>query len=393
MRGADGRRIGWYGLSTGTTQLVDPDPGAAAEVQAAVDAYAAATSPLRRRRVPGSPVSRVPAPRAAPVEPRDHALPRDHAEPRDPGLPRGLHRARADRPTEPDPCHEDRHEYRHEDLREDLRDRFAGEHLMRLLAARVVARGPAPSGRGRWAARDPLGAGLRHAHRAVLGQQRVGLVLAGLAPPWHVLHSVPTSDRSCLDHLLVGPGGVVVLRTVAHPDEALRVTGDLVRADGNPVSHVRLLRRQVETVADRLRGADLPVRVRGVVVVVGARSVRAGDLPAGVSVVRLGNLARWVAGLPTVLSQVDVARLAGTAAREGTWPTGTDGPTGRRPQQQRERDRAALARLTVQARDTARWRRSGRVVVGGAACAAAASLLPLLRPELVPYALAALAGG
>ena len=351
VRGSDGRRIGWYDLGTGTTQLVDPDPGAAAEVQAAVDAYVAAASPLRRRPSPGSSLSRVPAPRAAPTD--------RHAPP--------------------------------ETFSEDLRDRFPGEHVTRLLVVGAAARALAPAGRGRSAARDPLGPGLRHAHQAALGQQQVGAVLAGLPRTWHVMHCVPTSDRSCLDHLLVGPGGVVVLRTAAHPDWALRVTGDIVRPDGRPVSHVRLLRRQVGIVAERLRGPDLPVRLLGVVVVVGDRSVRTGDLPAGVSVVRLGGLASWVADLPTVLSQVDVARLASSASRPGTWPTQTDVPTGW--QQQRERDRAALVRLTALARHAARWRRAGRAGGVGAACAAAASLLLALRPELVPSAVAALTGG
>ena len=46
---ADGLRLGWYDLRTGVTQLLDPAPGAAAEVQACVDSYLAATSPLRGR--------------------------------------------------------------------------------------------------------------------------------------------------------------------------------------------------------------------------------------------------------------------------------------------------------------------------------------------------------
>ena len=36
---ADGLRLGWYDLRTGVTQLLDPAPGAAAEVQACVDSY------------------------------------------------------------------------------------------------------------------------------------------------------------------------------------------------------------------------------------------------------------------------------------------------------------------------------------------------------------------
>ena len=366
VRGPGGRRIGWYDLRTGATQVVDPDPGAAAAVQAAVDAYVAVASPLRRRQ----PLAAVPAPRPAPLEGRGHPQDREHRT------------DRTDRTGEPDLGGD------------DLRDGYPGEHVTRLLVARAVERAPVPTGRARWLSRDPIGPALLHDHQAALGQQQVGAVLARLPRPWHVMHCVPTSDRSCLDHLLVGPGGVVVLRTAAYPDGALRVGGDRVLVDGRPVSHVRLLRRQVAVVSDRLHGVGAPARVRGAVVAVGIRSVRTGDLPPGVSVVRLGDLARWVGDLPTVMSQVDVERLAATAAHPGTWPARADVPPGWRPrQQQRDRDRVALLRLTARAREAARWRRARRVVTVGAIGLLGAVLLPLPRPELAGVVLTWLAGG
>lgn len=332
----DGHALGWYDLRTGTTQLLDPAPGAAAEVQAAVDCYVAATSPLRRRPPVHALATRLPAPRSRPVA--EDAVP------------------------------------------EDLRDRLPGEHVTRLLVSRAV-----PGTRRWWpSARDPLGPALRHAHEAALGQQQVGHVLAGLAPAWRVLHAVPTSGRSWLDHLLVGPGGVVVLRTAAHPGAVVSITGSLVRAGGRPVSHVRTLHQQRATVTQRLRGADLPVAVRGVVVVVGARSVRAEGLPAGVQVLRLQDLAAWVAGLPTVVSRVDVSRLAATAARPGTWPTEVDAPAGAADRTRlRESDRAALARLTARSRVASRVRRLRRTAVLGGTAALAAAMLPV-GPDVLP---------
>ena len=248
--------------------------------------------------------------------------------------------------------------------------------------------------RRRWlSARDPFGPALRHAHEAVLGQQQVGRVLARLGPGWQALHDVPTSGRSWLDHLLVGPGGVVVLRTAAHPGEAVRVAGSLVRAGSRPVSHVRLLRSQAATVTERLRGADLPVAVRAVVVVVGARSVQASGLPAGVDVLRLDDLARWVADLPTVLSRVDVSRLVETAARPSTWPAEVDAPDrhlgAEERQRRREADRSALARLGGRARDAGRVRGARRAALLGGAAAGAVSLLSVLQPDALPQAVAA----
>lgn len=343
----DGRRLGWFDLRTGTAQVLDADPGAAEQVQAAVDEYVASTSPLRRRRPVQALATRAPAPR------------QDRTSPAVAG---------------PGP--------------EDLRDRLPGEHVTRLL----VGRARRPHAASRWwpSARDPLGPALRHAHQAALGQQQVAAVLAGLGPAWHVLHAVPTSGCSWLDHLLVGPGGVLVLRTAAHPGEAVRFQGSLVRAGGRPVSHVRLLRQQTRTVTERLRGADLPVAVRGVVVVVGARSVRADDLPAGVTVVRLEDLAGWVAGLPTVLSRVDVSRLAETAARPGTWPPELDRPADADERRRlREEDRAALARLTVRARDAGRVRLARRAVLLAGTASSAVAVLLSSRPDVLPHAVAA----
>ncbi|MFC3689548.1 NERD domain-containing protein, partial [Aquipuribacter hungaricus] len=318
VRGTDGRRLGWYDLRTGATRLLDPAPGAAAEVQAAVDSWVAATSALRR---PVASFARaVPAPRG----PLADAVP----------------------PTarRPDP----------DAVPEDLHDRLPGEHLARALAARAAAVPRAP--RRPATGRDPLGPALRHTHQALLGQQQVGAALVGAGGGWHVLHAVPTAGREWLDHLLVGPGGVVVLRTAAHPGEDLRIAGSLARAGGRPVTHVRLLARQTAAVAHALREADArstraPVPVRGVVVAVGTRAVRARGLPAGVEVVRVEHLRAWLRGLPTVLAQADVHRLAATAARRSTWPAEDGAPAGAAARlRRREEDRAAVELLGARAR-------------------------------------------
>jgi hypothetical protein len=203
-----------------------------------------------------------------------------------------------------------------------------------------------------------------------------------------VQHAVPTSGSSWLDHLLVGPAGVVVVRTAAHPGDAVRVSGSLVRAGGRPVSHVRLLQQQVRTVTERLGAGDLQVVVRGVVVVVGARSVRAGGLPAGVAVVRLEDLARWSGDLPAVLSRVDAARLAETAARPSTWPAELDAPAGAEERHRlREEDRAALTRLTGRGPAARRLRRAAAPPAERQRRACAASRLTR-PPDVLPHALA-----
>ncbi len=156
------------------------------------------------------------------------------------------------------------------------------------------------------------------------------------------------------------------------------------------MSHVRLVRSQCRTVAERLRGADLPVPVRGVVVAVGVRQLHAGGLPAGVTALRLEDLRAWLADLPTVLSRVDVSRLAETAARPGTWPSEADLPAGaEQRRERREADREALDRLTARTRVARRARRTRRALVLAGAGASAGALLAALQPDVLPQAVAA----
>ena len=51
------------------------------------------------------------------------------------------------------------------------------------------------------------------------GEESVGAKLDGLSEHgWHVLHAVPVGDRGTdIDHVLIGPGGVLTLNTKNHP--------------------------------------------------------------------------------------------------------------------------------------------------------------------------------
>ncbi len=173
---------------------------------------------------------------------------------------------------------------------------------------------------GRVVVRAPLVAAVRRWYRAAVAQRRVGALLGGLGDGSHVLHAVPVADGLGVDHLVVAPGGVVVVRTAHHAGERVLVRGRQVRADGRPLGHVREVERQVAAVADRLgAAAGLEVPVRAVVVLVGARSVRAADVPRPVTVLTDDDLVGWLARRPRVMSQVVVDRLAALAADPVTW--------------------------------------------------------------------------
>ena len=248
----DGRRLGWYDLRTGETQLLDPDPRAAAEMRAAVDAYLVTTSPLRRR---------------PPSTPSPPGCPR----PARPATPS----ARASEPGHP-----------------GRRTCATGSPASTSPASCSTGSAPRPPAAGGPPPATPSVRPCATPTRRSSASSRWAAPWPGSAPAGTCCTTCRRPARSWLDHLLVGPGGVVVLRTAAHPGETVRITGSLVRAGGRPVSHVRLLRSQAATVTERLRGRR-PARClcAGVVVVVGARSVQATGLPAGVAVVRLEDLA------------------------------------------------------------------------------------------------------
>lgn len=272
VRSRDGRRLGWHDLASGATHLAED--GAGDLVAEAVARYVARTSPLRDRRVAGL----VPAPRtAAPVPPA--------------GATRG-----------------------------DLRSRPpAGSSVVRL---HDLTTGPAaPTGPARRAARGRWGRrrhpdGVAELLETVVAARAVADVLArtSTAPgPWSVLHDVPVGGDRVVDHLLLGPGGVVVVGS-APPGPTGPAPADVVE------DRVRLVREvlgRTEVAATHPRG----VAVRGVVV---GGSSRRRPAPSGGAPVhlRVADLPRWLADLPRVVSSVDVARTVEALADPTGWPAG-----------------------------------------------------------------------
>lgn len=146
-----------------------------------------------------------------------------------------------------------------------------------------------PSLAGRWAA-------------GAAGERRTAAALAGLEREgWVVLHDVrPPGKRWNLDHVLVGPAGVVVVETKQwrRPVRTWRRV---------PRVYVERVAWQVEAVG-RLLGTD---DVAGFLCVHGA-PVRRWRRWTPVGDGR--HLRRWLRRLPSVLRPADVTRLARRAA-------------------------------------------------------------------------------
>lgn len=146
-------------------------------------------------------------------------------------------------------------------------------------------------------------------------------------PPWRVLHAVPAgAGHGDLDHVLIGPPGVVTVTVERHPGAAVRVDGDRFTVDGEDVEHVPRARAQAER-AGRLLAAALGADAGAAPPVIAALAVDAasvtsapgGELPSGVLVTTPANLSRLVTALPAALDDREIDALYAVARRLGTW--------------------------------------------------------------------------
>jgi hypothetical protein len=155
------------------------------------------------------------------------------------------------------------------------------------------------------------------------GEEFVAYELAQLGDHWRVLHSIPIGDQgSDLDHLAIGPGGVFSLNTKHHFDASIWVAGNVFMVNGQRTNYLRNSRHEAQRVGKILSAAcKMPVRVRGVVVVVNAGSLTIKEQPEGVDVVYRLQLRRWLQEQDLVLEQASVARIFAIARRSSTWVT------------------------------------------------------------------------
>ncbi|MFD7233105.1 nuclease-related domain-containing protein [Streptomyces sp. NPDC059881] len=156
--------------------------------------------------------------------------------------------------------------------------------------------------------RDPRRAEL--AAHELLGGELERLEDAG----WRVLHAVPLPGDARIDHLLVGPAGVLALRTLAARGRRVRITGESAAAGRDrPVPELRLARRGAERASFALATA-----VRPVLAVVGAARLVAEPAPPDVRVLAEGDVA-GLARLGGVLKPSDIESLYGRARNRRTW--------------------------------------------------------------------------
>lgn len=200
-----------------------------------------------------------------------------------------------------------------------LRDRVAGQSAMfQVVSAQHHAQ--PQSGLGRFFGITPLTAEARGWYRGALGELLVGDVLENLGQRWDVLHDLPL-ERTSLDHLVIGPGGVFTVRTANCNGMDVVIDGDELVVVGEIRHDILLARMEAVEVSQILSAAaGRSISVQPLLVVVEPRRLIVRSEVADVGIISSSDLERALCGLPGIMSGDEVASISDIADLDATWP-------------------------------------------------------------------------
>lgn len=187
-----------------------------------------------------------------------------------------------------------------------MRQRFAAQFMIEKLLREQRSTPP----RTPWArilGRSPLGVNCEGWYLGAQGEIVVGEKLATLSPEWAVFHALPVGGHGWdIDHVLVGPGGVVTINTKQHRGQRVLVEERSILVDTRPVPYLRHAKFEAERVTTLLEDRrPLSTPVIPLVVFVGARSIDVRTSPAPVTVLDAHELVAWLTALPIVLGPAE----------------------------------------------------------------------------------------
>jgi hypothetical protein len=166
----------------------------------------------------------------------------------------------------------------------------------------------------------PLNPAARSLYRRALTQRAVAEFLEELGVRWDILHGVPCPQGGPqLDHLVIGPAGVFVIRGFDFRAADVWVTEDGLRV-GRRRHPLTDLVAQVAAAAQRLETATgLQPAARAVAVVLEPAKIWTKRDSDTVAVVTGKALVTWLLAQPQTLSGTEVAMLSDAADRPVTW--------------------------------------------------------------------------
>lgn len=159
-------------------------------------------------------------------------------------------------------------------------------------------------------------------YRGALGEIAVGRMLSVLPNDWAVFHALPIGKKGAdIDHLVVGPGGVITINTKNHSGKNVWVGGQTLMVSGHKQPHIRNADHEAQRVTTLLRQRmpELPA-VLPVVAILDPRQLTIKARPDETTVLSARYLSRWLQKRPTVLTAAQVTELTAIIQDSGTWP-------------------------------------------------------------------------
>ena len=132
--------------------------------------------------------------------------------------------------------------------------------------------------------------------------------LSWLDEEWHDMHSVEIGDRAtAVDHLLLGPPGVIMLSTKCHPKANVVVDQSRLIVNGQPRNYLRDASYQVRRVERLLSAAfGQSIAVRAAIVFVDVDDLIVELMPDDVHVTTNRRLLPWLKSLQDTTSSETV---------------------------------------------------------------------------------------
>ncbi len=138
---------------------------------------------------------------------------------------------------------------------------------------------------------------------------------------WETVHDVPLGRQgTCVEHLLIGPGGLFTVTERRHPGLRIVGRGRAMTVDGRPVAYLRDVRLEATRTQDRLLAAGCAqIHVRAVLVLQGDLDVDVLTTPNDPLVVARYEVPGLFRRMPVVVDDRRVQALAKVARRPSTW--------------------------------------------------------------------------
>jgi hypothetical protein len=157
------------------------------------------------------------------------------------------------------------------------------------------------------------------------GEENVGRKLDKLHEHGcYVLHSIPVGDRgSDIDHLVIGRGGVYTVNSKRHPNKHIVATRTAVRVDGHNNHVVEKSEHEGERVKKLLTarvGFEVPVRpVLVFLTFTAVTQLVVKDQPEVVAVLPVERVPGWFKKVPERLTREQIDAVYEMARRSTTW--------------------------------------------------------------------------